>query len=131
MTFLWRTAGKPLPDGRDNPFSDVIQDDYYYTAVLWAAELGITTGTSETTFSPTDGCTRGQVVTFLWHYAAASASAGDNPFTDVPPTAYYTPAVLWAVQNEITNGTTPTTFSPGQTCTRAQIVTFLYRALAE
>lgn len=131
VTFLWRAAGKPMPDGMDNPFVDIKQDDYYYVAVLWATELGITTGTSETTFSPADGCTRGQVVTFLWRYAAASASDGDNPFTDVLPTAYYAPAVLWAVQNEITNGTTPTTFSPDQTCTRAQIVTFLYRALAE
>ncbi|MBR4131715.1 MAG: S-layer homology domain-containing protein, partial [Oscillospiraceae bacterium] len=133
VTFLWRASGSPAPNLKDNPFSDVSPDQYYYQAVLWAVEQGITTGTSAETFSPDAGCTRGQVVTFL-HRAQGAPAPGstENPFTDVPAGQYYYDAVLWAVNHEpqITNGTSAATFSPGSTCTRGQIVTFLYRALA-
>ncbi len=130
VTFLWRAAGEPTPRGTKNPFTDIRQSDYYYTAVLWAAEQGITTGTTEATFSPEAGCTRGQVATFLWRSAGRPVSGGGNPFADVGAGAFYYDAVLWAVENGITNGTGSTTFSPEDTCTRAQIVTFLYRYLA-
>ena len=133
VTFLWRASGSPEPNLKDNPFADVTPDQYYYQAVLWAVEKGITTGTSAETFSPDAGCTRGQVVTFL-HRAQGTPDPGStvNPFTDVPAGQYYYDAVLWAVNHEpqITNGTSAATFSPGSTCTRGQIVTFLYRALA-
>ena len=131
VTFLWRTQGCPEPTNTDNPFTDVKEDAYYYQAVLWAAENGITAGTSATTFSPDEGCTRAQVVTFLWRmeYAPVPASP-DNPFTDVTGSYYYT-AVLWAMENKITVGTSATTFSPDATCTRGQIVTFLCREFAE
>ena len=130
VTFLWRANGCPEPVGKDNPFTDVKPDAYYYKAVLWAVENGITTGTSSTTFSPNSGCTRGQVVTFLWRASGQSEPKNsDNPFNDVRPDAYYYRAVLWAVENEVTNGTSADKFSPNATCTRAQIVTFLYRAI--
>ena len=110
------------------PFADVKQDAYYYKAVQWAVENGITKGTSETAFSPDSACTRGQVVTFLWRTAQEPAVDGvENPFKDLAKGAYYEDAVLWAVENEITNGTSATTFSPEKTCTRAQIVAFLHR----
>lgn len=128
VTFLWRAAGSPEPAGNHNPFMDVKASDYYYEAVLWAAENGITEGTSATTFSPDLACTRDQAVTFLWRAAGKPAPESIvNPFTDVKPGQYYTDAVLWAAENGITEGTSATTFSPGLTCTRAQIVTFLYR----
>ena len=104
--------------------------DYYYDAVLWAVENGITNGTSASTFSPGDPCTRAHVVTFLWRAQHEPAAGSSNPFTDVPAGQYYTNAVLWAVAKNVTNGTTPTTFSPASACTRGQIVTFLYRAQA-
>ena len=108
------------------------EGQYYYKAVLWALEKGITTGTSATTFSPNVGCTRGQVVTFL-HRAQGTPTPGSsvNPFTDVKSGQYYYDAVLWAVNHspQITNGTSATTFSPNATCTRGQIVTFLYRSM--
>ena len=107
------------------------QGDYYYDAVLWAVEKGITNGTSATTFSPSQNCTRGQVVTFLWRNAGSPKTSGSNPFGDVKSGEYYYSAVLWAVGHnpQITNGTSATTFSPSNTCTRGQIVTFLYRAI--
>lgn len=111
-----------------NPFTDVSASAYYYDAVLWAVENGITGGTTPTTFSPNAACTRAQAVTFLWRAAGSPRAASSNPFTDVPASAYYYDAVVWAVENGITGGTTPTTFSPNAPCTRAQIVTFLYRA---
>ena len=131
VTFLYRAAGEPEVSGADNPFGDVSSGDYYYDAVLWAVENGITTGTSGTTFSPDETCTRGQVVTFLYRYAGTEAADTANPFADVDSSDYFYTPVLWAVENGITTGTTGTTFSPDETCTRGQVVTFLYRALAE
>ena len=129
VTFLWRAAGKPEPTKTENPFGDVQPDAYYYKAVLWAVEKGITTGTSATTFRPDQTCTRGQIVTFLWRYnEQPEPKSSTNPFTDVPAGQYYYKAVLWAVEKGITKGTSADKFSPDSTCTRAQIVTFLYRA---
>ena len=129
VTFLWRVAGQPAPAEHKNPFADVKEGTYYYDAVLWAAEKGITIGTSDTTFSPDDTCTRAQIVTFLWRREGKAApTSANNPFADVKLSAYYGNAVLWAIEKVITNGTSDTTFSPDDTCTRAQIVTFLYRA---
>ena len=127
VTFLWRAAGRPAPESRTMPFTDVPADSYYYDAVLWAVENGITKGTSSTTFSPDDICTRAQIVTFLWRSEQSPAAGSSNPFTDVSADAYYADAVLWAVKEAITTGTTRTTFSPDAECTRAQIVTFLWR----
>ena len=127
VTFLWRAAGRPAPESRAMPFTDVPADSYYYDAVLWAVENGITKGTSSTTFSPDDTCTRAQIVTFLWRSEQSPAAGSSNPFTDVSADAYYADAVLWAVKEAITTGTTRTTFSPDAECTRAQIVTFLWR----
>ncbi|MBE7010957.1 MAG: hypothetical protein E7418_05655 [Ruminococcaceae bacterium] len=127
-TFLWRLSGSPEPQGSLNPFTDVAEDAYYYNAVLWAVEKGITAGTSETTFSPDAGCTRAQVVTFLQRTAGnTDLSDAVNPFTDVAEDAYYYNAVLWAVEKGITSGTSETAFSPDAGCTRAQVVTFLHR----
>ena len=127
VTFLWRAAGSPEPNSTEMPFVDVSADSYYYKAVLWAVENGITKGTTDTTFSPDMVCNRGHIVTFLWRAQKSPTSGSVNPFTDVPANAYYTSAVLWAVAENITKGTTDTTFSPAQGCTRAQIVTFIYR----
>ena len=131
VTFLWRTAGSPKPETRAMPFTDVPVGSYYYDAVLWAVENGITKGTSETRFSPDDTCSRAQIVTFLWRSQKSPAAGTANPFTDVKASAYYADAVLWAVKEDVTKGTTNTTFSPDANCTRAQIVTFIWRALAE
>ncbi len=128
VTFLWRAAGSPKPNNSKNPFKDVQKDAYYYDAVLWAVEKGITTGTSANTFSPDAACTRGQVVTFMWRAKGKPTATADNSFKDVQAGAYYYDAVLWAVKNGITNGTAPGAFSPDATCTRGQIVTFLYRS---
>ncbi len=129
VTFLWRAAGSPAPKSSVNPFTDVAPGAYYYNAVLWAAEQGITTGVTATTFSPDAPCTRAQAVTFLWRAAGSPAAKRSvNPFTDVASGAYYRSAVLWAVEQGITTGTTVTTFSPNANCLRGQIVTFLYRA---
>ena len=127
VTFLWRTAGSPKPETRAMPFNDVPVGSYYYDAVLWAVENGITKGTSDTTFSPNMTCTRAQIVAFLWRSEKSPAAGTANPFADVKSTAYYAGAVLWAVKENITKGTTSTTFSPNADCTRAQIVTFLWR----
>ena len=130
VTFLWRAYGCPEPTTTNNPFTDVAPSKYYYKAVLWAVENGITAGTSKTKFSPKQGCTRAEVVTFLWRANhKPEPTTTNNPFTDVAPSKYYYKAVLWAVENGITAGTSKTKFSPNDTCTRAQIVTFLYRAL--
>ena len=128
VTFLWRAAGSPAPTSGGNPFTDVSSSAYYYDAVLWAVENGITNGTSVTTFSPDDAVTRAQTVTFLWRTENTPDADVNNPFADVPAGTYYTDAVLWAVEHEVTNGTSVTTFSPDEDCVRAQIVTFLYRA---
>ena len=127
VTFLWRAAGSPEPETRAMPFADVPVGSYYYDAVLWAVENGITKGTSDTTFSPNMTCTRAQIVAFLWRSEKSPAAGTANPFADVKSTAYYAGAVLWAVKENITKGTTSTTFSPNADCTRAQIVTFLWR----
>ena len=132
VTFLWRTFGKPEPESRDNPFSDVEEDDYFYDAVLWAVEQGITTGTGGGKFSPDEECTRAQVVTFLWRtFDKPEPWSDDNPFSDVEQDDYFYDAVLWAVEWGITTGTGKGRFSPGDSCTRGQVVTFLYRTVAE
>ena len=129
VTFLWRAAGSPAPKSAAMPFADVPAGSYYYDAVLWAIENDITKGTSDTTFSPNANCSRGQIVTFLWRSQKSPDAAAANPFTDVAANAYYTSAVLWAVEKSITGGTSATTFSPSANCTRAQIVTFIYRCM--
>ena len=127
VTFLWRAAGSPKPETRTMPFTDVPAGSYYYDAVLWAVENGIAKGTSDTTFSPNMTCSRAQIVTFLWRSEKSPAAGTANPFADVKSTAYYADAVLWAAKEDITKGTTNTTFSPDADCTRSQIVTFLWR----
>ena len=127
VTFLWRAAGKPEPAKSKNPFTDINSKDYYYKAVLWAYYKDITSGRTETTFGPNYTCSRAQVVTFLWRLAGAPSVYTLNPFTDVAPTDYFYDAVLWAIQNKITNGISATTFAPTTVCTRAHVVTFLYR----
>ena len=131
VTFLYRAAGSPEPTNKVNPFTDVAEDSYYYKAVLWAVEKGIAKGTSETTFSPNDTCTRGQAVAFLYRYANSPAVSGSNSFADVSETAYYYNATLWAMSEKVTEGTSATTFSPNDLCTRGQIVTFLYRYMGK
>lgn len=129
VTFLWRAAGSPEPATTVNPFTDVDANDYYYEAVLWAVENGVTVGATATTFNPGGECTRAQMVTFLWRAAESpEPTTTVNPFTDVDAGDYYCKAVLWAVENGITVGATATTFAPVAVCTRAQAVTFLYRA---
>lgn len=129
VTFLWRFCGELEPSGTKNPFRDVKSGDYFFKAVLWAVEQGVTKGTGADTFSPNQGCTRAQVVSFLWRTAGeADPAGGSNPFKDVSANAYYYKAVLWAVEQNITKGTSDTTFGPNAVCDRAQIVTFLYRA---
>ena len=126
VTFLWRAAGSPEPKTASS-FTDVPVSAYYAKAVAWAIENGITTGTTTSTFSPDATCTRAQSVTFL-HRALKGTASGSTNFTDVASDAFYADAVNWAVANNVTNGTSNTTFSPNADCTRAEIVTFLYRA---
>lgn len=131
VTFLWRAYGCPAPSITKNPFTDVDASAYYYDAVLWAVGKGITIGTGGTFFSPDMICTRSQAVTFQWRAEGKPVSNMlEVPFVDVEPGSYYVEAVLWAVQNEITKGTGPSTFSPEQNCSRGEIVTLLYRTLA-
>ena len=130
VTFLWRAAGCPAHSGESDNFSDVPAGAYYSDAVAWAVEEGITSGTGNGTFSPNAACTRGQVVTFLFRFEGVLPVSGGAPFTDVDGRAYYYDAVAWAVEKNVTQGTSATTFSPDQTCTRGQIVTFLYRYMA-
>ena len=132
VTFLWRTRGQPEPTSTENPFTDVKESGFYYKAMLWAVEEGITAGTSPTTFGPNKPCTRAQVVTFLWRMEGSQEPAStENPFTDVKENGFYYKAMLWAVGKGITTGTSDTTFGPGSDCTRAQCVTFLYREFAQ
>lgn len=126
VTFLWRAAGSPEPKTVVNPFTDVKSSDYYYKAVLWAVENNITSGIGNSKFGPGNPCTRGQAVTFLWRSNGRPAGSGSS-FSDVKSGQFYTEAVKWATGRNITSGTSATTFSPGQSCTRGQIVTFLYR----
>ena len=131
VTFLWRAAGSPEPTVTRNPFRDVnaVTHSSYYKAILWASQKGITSGTSATTFSPDQVCTRAQIVTFLYRYAGQPSGYYSNPFKDVGATseASYYKAILWAVGKGITTGTSATTFSPYASCNRAEAVTFLYR----
>lgn len=131
VTFLWKAMGAPEPTSANCPFTDVSADDYYYKAVLWAIEKGIVKGTSPTTFSPSATVTRSQSMTFLWRAAGETTSISANPFADVSKDAYYYNAVLWAVEKDITKGTSDTAFSPDGGCTRAQIITFLYRYMGK
>ena len=126
VTFLWRAAGSPEPKTASS-FTDVPASAYYAKAVAWAVENGITNGMTETTFAPNATCTRGQSVTFL-HRVLKGTASGSTNFTDVKSDAFYADAINWAVANNVTNGTSNTTFSPNADCTRAEIVTFLYRA---
>ena len=127
VTFLWRAAGSPEPRGTTAGMSDVVLGSYYEKAVAWAIENGITTGTGEGKFSPEDPCTRAQAVTFLARALNAKA-AGTAAFSDVPADSYFAEAVAWALQNGVTTGIGGGLFGPDDDCTRAQIVTFLYRA---
>ena len=127
VTFLWRSKGSPVVEA-ENPFTDVDEDDFYYNAVLWAVSKGITTGTSETTFSPFKTCTRAETVTFLWRAQGAPNVTSDTvEFTDVDEDDFFATAVYWAARLQVTNGMTETTFGPYVVCNRAHIVTFLYR----
>ena len=128
VTFLWRADGSPKPESSRSPFTDVKAGSYYYDAVLWAVEQGITSGTTPTTFSPDATCTRGQIVTFLYHSWGDPEVETRASFRDVPAGAYYAEPVNWAADWGVTGGTSATTFSPNAFCTRAQIVTFLYRS---
>lgn len=131
VTFLWRASGSPEPTSTSCPFVDALKSAYYYKAVLWATEKGITIGTSATTFSPDVTVSRGQAMTFLWRTAGKPAQTAADPFTDIKSGMYYEPAILWAVSKSITTGTSTTTFAPDAGCTRAHIVTFLYRYMGK
>ena len=131
VTFLWRAAGSPEPKTNTMPFTDVKADSYYHDAVLWAVEQGITAGTSATTFAPDLNCSRAQIVTFLYRAAGSPAVSGSPAFSDVASDAYYAKAVKWAQANGITSGIGGGLFGSNDNCTRAQIVTFIWRALAE
>ena len=122
------TSFKLIETEPENPFTDISKNDYFYDAVLWAADKGITSGVTDTLFAPNSSCTRAQIVTFLWRANGSPVVDYAMNFTDVPADAYYTDAVRWAVSEGITSGTSATTFAPDMTVTRAQTVTFLYRA---
>ena len=129
VTFLWRAMGSPAPSVSSCPFTDVSPGKYYYTPVLWAYGAGVTSGVSAVKFAPDDVCTRAQIVTFLWRAKGSPKPATTvSPFTDVSPDKYYYNAVLWAVEWGVTSGTGNGKFSPDKTCTRGEVVTFLYRA---
>ncbi|MBS6353735.1 S-layer homology domain-containing protein [Oscillibacter sp.] len=130
VTFLWRVNGSPETTAKENSFTDVKPDSYYYKAVLWAEEQGITSGVTETAFAPDRVCTCAQATVLLWRAEGSPAASGTHDFRDVAEGAYYADAVAWAVESGVTQGTTSTTFEPGTTCTRAQIMTFLHRAMA-
>lgn len=128
VEYLWKFSGSPEPTVA-NPFSDVSPTDSYYKAAIWAYEKGVTTGTTASTFSPKAFCTRGQTVTFIWRALGSINTDSTTNFTDVDGGAYYASAVAFAVDKGITKGTSTTAFSPDSTCTRAQILTFLYRGM--
>ena len=131
VTFLWRAVGQPEPSSTVNPFVDVKPSDFYYKAVLWAVENGVTAGMDATHFGPTAYCNRAQVVTFLYRTVGQPSVSSDScPFTDVAKGAWYEKPILWAVENGITAGLTATTFGPNAICNRAQVVTFLYRSFS-
>ena len=126
VAFLWRAAGSPEPKTLSS-FADVPADAYYAKAVAWAVENGVAKGVSETAFAPDAACTRAQIVTFLWRAQQSPKSGGENPFADVSAAAYYYNAVLWVVENDVAKGVSETAFAPNDNCTRAQIVTMIYR----
>ena len=128
VTFLWRANKSPITaDNNDISFTDVSDTAFYKNAVHWAVNEGITQGTSSTTFGPNETVTRGQAIAFLWRANGSPVVSDDSLFTDVPKDAFYFDAVQWAVNKGITQGTSSMTFSPGESCTRAQIMTFLHR----
>ncbi len=128
VTFLWRAAGSPSPSSDSNPFVDVGTDDYFYTPVLWAVENGITAGVGANRFGPNQTCTRAQIVTFLWKSQNAPEPSNPNAgFSDVDVSAYYAESVAWAVENSVTAGMGNNQFAPEATCTRGQVMTFLYK----
>ena len=130
VTFLWRAAGQPEPKSTKTDFKDLKKGAFYEKAVAWAVENGITSGTSKTTFSPDGKCTRGQIVTFLWRFKGKPAPQNAaTPFKDLKKGGFYLDAVAWAVENDVTNGLSADKFGPDNTCTRGQVVTFLYRAV--
>lgn len=131
VTFLWRAMGKPEPTTAENPFTDVSEGDYFYKAVLWAYENGITTGNGDGTFTPGRICSRAQVAAFLWRAKGKPKAGSPADFSDVDSGAFYAEAVAWAVEHKITGGTGDGLFSPNADCVRGQMVTFLYRAFAE
>lgn len=132
INFLWRAAGEPeaSADAAFAAFTDVEEGSYYYDAVIWGVENGIISGTSETTFDPDAVCSRGHIATMLWRVAGQPAEEGYNPFADVDASEWYYDAVLWAVENDITKGTTENSFEPNANCTRAAIITLIYRYMA-
>lgn len=130
MTMLWNVMNRPNLSSSRNPFTDVPSSSWYTVPVLWAYQKGITSGTSSTTFSPSSGCTRAQVMTFIWNQQGKPQTLNSISFTDVSSSAYYYQPVRWAVKNGITSGTTSTTFSPNKNCTRAEVVMFLYKVMA-
>jgi hypothetical protein len=130
VTFLWRAAASPAPADSQTDFADISPEDYYYNAVLWAVEQGITSGISDTAFGPNAVCTRGQALTFLWKAVGSPVPASEeNSFADVADTDYFRTPVLWAAADGVTAGTGADTFSPNAGCTRAEIVTFLYSVM--
>ena len=131
VTFLWRANGCPEPKSQTCVFEDVALNSYYGKALLWAIEEGITDGTSDTAFSPDMVCSRAHMATFLYRMTDGEARENNHPFTDVPDHEYFANPVQWAFENKVTDGTTDTTYSPHNTCSRAQMVVFLYRLLAE
>ena len=131
VSFLYKAMGSPEPAITENPFTDVAEGKYYYNPVLWAVGAGITTGATPTSFAPRKNCTRAQIVSFLWNAAGKPEPVTqENPFTDVSENKYYYKAVLWAYENNVTGGVSATAFGPNRVCTRAQTVTFLYKAYA-
>ena len=130
VTFLWRAAGSPRPSlFARSRFADVKSSDYFCSAVIWAQSKGIASGVTSTSFAPNQACTRAEAVAFLWRYQGSPSVTVTNKFSDVPSGAWFAKPVSWAVANGITTGVSATRFGPGETCTRAQIVTFLYRAI--
>ena len=130
VTFLWRAAGSPEPETTNNPFVDVTANDYFYKAVLWAVENGITSGVDSSHFGPSMDCTRGQIIIFLWRAKGSPAAVEGCPFTDVQPGTVYEDAIAWAAENGISSGVSNTIFGINDVCDRAQIVTFLHHAYA-
>ena len=131
VSFLYKAMGSPEPAVTENPFTDVAEGKYYYNPVLWAVGAGVTTGATPTSFAPRKNCTRAQIVSFLWNAAGRpEPSLTENPFPDVSENKYYYKAVLWAYENHVTGGVSATAFGPNRVCTRAQTVTFLYKAYA-